>query len=205
MPRAPQIGQEPRSEASLNVTKPTIVAEAYARARAASFTLSCEPEVGALLSVLAAAVPAGGRILELGTGVGTGLAWLVHGLGERSDAELLSIDLDADIQESARQGAWPPWVRFLEGDAAELLPTLGAFDLVFADAPGGKLFGLGHTLDALAPRGVLIVDDMDLGRHTDPELKAALVSVRERLLERPDLLVAEFDIGSGVMLAVRRA
>jgi len=188
----------------LQISLPTIVAQAYARAEAAAFTLSCEPEVGALLSVLAAAVPVNGRVLELGTGVGAGLAWVVHGLGERADAEVVTIDLDADIQALAREPTWPAYVHFLVGDGAALVPTLGHFDLIFADAPGGKLFKLGRTLDALAPYGVLLVDDMDLRRHTDPELKAALAAVREHLLSDSRLHVAELEVGSGVMLAVRR-
>ena len=104
----------------------------------------------------------------------------------------------------SRRAAWPSYVRFLVGDAADLVATLGQFNLIFADAPGGKLFKLRRTLAALAPRGVLLVDDMDLGRHTDPDLKAALVVVRERLLGNPDLHVFEFEVGSGVILAVRR-
>ena len=188
----------------MQVSQPKMVADAYARAEAASFTLSCEPEVGALLSVLAAAVPEGGRVLELGTGIGTGLAWVVHGLGERVDAEVVTIDLDANLQAIAGEPSWPSYVHFLVGDAAELVSTLGQFSLIFADAPGGKLFKLRRTVDALAPHGVLLVDDMDIGRHTDPALKAAIVVVRERLLSNPRLRVAEFEIGSGVMVAVRR-
>jgi hypothetical protein len=49
---------------------PPLVAAAALRASEAGFTFSCEPEVGALLAVLAAHLPAGGRVLELGTGVG---------------------------------------------------------------------------------------------------------------------------------------
>lgn len=189
----------------MSVSQPKIIADAYARAEAASFALSCEPEVGALLSVLAAAVPEGGRILELGTGTGTGLAWVVHGLGERVDAEVITIDIDANLQAIAKERPWPPWVHFLVGDGAELVSTLGRLNLIFADAPGGKLFKLSRTLEALAPRGVLLVDDMDLSRHADPELEAALVVVRERLLSDRRLHVAELEIGSGVMLAVRRS
>jgi hypothetical protein len=56
---------------------PELVAHATALAHRAGFTRSCEPGTGALLAVLAAAVPAGGRILELGTGAGVGTAWLI--------------------------------------------------------------------------------------------------------------------------------
>ena len=37
-------------------------------------------------------------------------------------------------------------------DAEALLPELGAFDLIFADAPAGKWTGLDRTLAALAMR-----------------------------------------------------
>ena len=99
--------------------------DAQIRADQHGFPFSCEPGAGALLSSLAAAVPAEGRILELGTGAGVGLAWL---------------------------------------------PGLGRFHLVFVDAPGGKLEGLDRSIAALEPGGVLVVDDMDLAFHEDPEL-----------------------------------
>jgi len=67
---------------------PASVLAAHERAASAGFQLACEVEVGRLLAALAAVVPDGGRVLEIGTGVGTGLAWLVHGLGARRDVEL---------------------------------------------------------------------------------------------------------------------
>ena len=47
------------------------------------------------------------------------------------------------------------------------LIELSLFDLVFADAPGGKWTGLDSTISALNPGGVLVVDDMDPGRYED--------------------------------------
>lgn len=161
------------------------------------------PAVGALLSALAASVPERGRILELGTGVGMGLAWLIEGLGTRSDVSVTSIDLDPEIQSVAKQGEWPAVVHFERGDGTDLLPGLGKFDLVFADAPGGKLHGLDRSIAALSARGVLIVDDMDLAQHNDPELCSALTKVRQTLLAVPDLYTVELPLGSGVILCVR--
>jgi hypothetical protein len=59
---------------------PGSVLAAYQRAASAGFQLSCEMEMGRLLAALAAAVPRGGRVLEIGTGVGVGwpgwsMAW----------------------------------------------------------------------------------------------------------------------------------
>ena len=56
---------------------PRSVLAAYERAGRAGFQLACEAEVGRLLAALAPAVPRGGRVLEIGTSVGVGLAWLV--------------------------------------------------------------------------------------------------------------------------------
>ena len=61
---------------------PALVAAATDRARSAGFPLSCEPAVGQLL---AAHLPAGARVLELGTGAGVGTAWIASGLLPRDD------------------------------------------------------------------------------------------------------------------------
>ncbi len=80
---------------------PGSVRAAYERASSAGFELACEVEVGRLLAALAAAVPGGGRVLEIGTGVGVGLAWLVHGLGARRDVEVVTVELDDEVQRTA--------------------------------------------------------------------------------------------------------
>ena len=182
---------------------PEGVVAAHERAAATSFELACEAEVGRLLAVLSAAVPKGGRILEIGTGVGVGLAWLVHGLGERADVEVVTVELDDEVQQVARSAPWPPWVRFEPGDGAEAVGRLGKFDLIFPDAPGGKIFKLRQTIAALGPGGVLIVDDMDLTRHDDEDLRAALAVVRRRLVEDAELVCAELSFSSGVIVAVK--
>ncbi len=183
---------------------PESVVAAYERAAKTGFQLACEVEVGGLLAALSAAVPEGGRILEIGTGVGVGLAWLVHGLGERHDVELVTVELDDELQQAARSAPWPSWVRFESGDGAEVVGRLGEFDLIFPDAPGGKIFKLSRTVAALRPGGVLVVDDMDLIRHEDDDLRAALTVVRQRLVDNADLVCAELGFGSGVLLAVKR-
>ncbi|MFD0527957.1 hypothetical protein ACFQ1I_13765 [Kitasatospora arboriphila] len=78
---------------------PPAVAALRAAGAAHGFTLSCEERTGALLAVLAAARP-GGRILELGTGVGEGTAWLLSGMD--ADARLVSVELDGAVQDLAR-------------------------------------------------------------------------------------------------------
>jgi len=52
---------------SVDIPMPSLVQEATARARREGFSLSCDPAVGRLLAVLAVCLPAGARVLELGT------------------------------------------------------------------------------------------------------------------------------------------
>jgi predicted O-methyltransferase YrrM len=183
---------------------PGNVRAAYERASSAGFQLACEVDVGRVLAALAAAVPGGGRVLEIGTGVGVGLAWLVHGLGARRDVEVVTVELDDEVQRTALSAPWPPWVRFESGDGAEAVGGLGQFDLIFPDAPGGKIFELRRTVAALRRGGVLIVDDMDLTRHDDEQLRSALAVVRHRLLSDAELVCAELSFSSGVIVAVKR-
>jgi demethylmenaquinone methyltransferase/2-methoxy-6-polyprenyl-1,4-benzoquinol methylase len=55
--------------------------------------------VGGLIACLANAVPNGGRVLEIGTGSGVGLAWIVHRVGSGTDVEVLSVELDNEIAD----------------------------------------------------------------------------------------------------------
>jgi demethylmenaquinone methyltransferase/2-methoxy-6-polyprenyl-1,4-benzoquinol methylase len=184
---------------------PASVTAALDRADAQGFALSSEPGVGELLSALAAAVPERGRILELGTGAGVGLAWLVEGLGARGDVEVVSVDVDDHLQSLVRQWPWPSWVRFETGDGAELVTTLGSFDLVFADAPGGKTHGLDRTVAALNPGGVLVVDDMAIWPDGDAEQRERIEKVTAELHTFDDLVLADLtDHSSGVILATKR-
>jgi predicted O-methyltransferase YrrM len=196
-------GLKQTTDASDALRVPPAVEAAYARAQASGFGQSSEPEVGRLLSVLAATVPSGGRVLELGTGVGVGLAWIVHGLGRRTDVEVTSVELDREQAALVRAGGWPDWVSIVVGDGAELVARLGTFDLIFPDSPGGKIRNLEATIAALRPGGVLIVDDMDV-RDQEPEWRARLASVRDTLFEDPQLFCAELALPGGVILAARQ-
>ena len=72
------------------ITLPEQVLLATELATQAGFAMSCDPDTGRLLAVLAAAVPSRGRLLELGTGAGVGTAWLTYGLQRTTDVELLT-------------------------------------------------------------------------------------------------------------------
>jgi len=167
--------------------------------------MSCQPAVGRLLAVLAAQLPDRARVLELGTGTGVGTAWIVSGLLPRTDATVLSVEKDQHTAAIAARGDWPSFVELRHGDALDVLARDGAFDLIFADAPGGKWHGLDSTIAALGPHGLLVVDDMTpLPEWTDSH-RAAQERVRRTLLTAPGLISVELAHGSGVILGARAA
>lgn len=184
---------------------PKWVQEALARSKELGFELSCEEFVGRLLSVLSANVRPDGRILELGTGAGVGLSWIVSGLAERKDVKVVTVDTDAELLNEVQKSNWPAFVEFKQEDGAREVTRLGKFDLIFADAPGGKLTNIEGTISALNVNGLLVVDDMDLTQHEDDEpLRNQLRGIIKKILSDERLLCVELPISSGVILAVRQ-
>lgn len=192
------------TNAAMALRIPSSVKAAYDREKTLQFSQSSEPDVGRLLSVLSAMLPREGRVLELGTGAGVGLAWIVHGVADRGDIRVISIERNPNNAALIGAADWPEWVSIMVGDGAELMKTLGLFDLIFADTPGGKVYGLEHTVAALQPGGVLLLDDMDWDRSEDPERIARLAYVRNQLFGNSKLCCTELALSSGVILAARK-
>jgi demethylmenaquinone methyltransferase/2-methoxy-6-polyprenyl-1,4-benzoquinol methylase len=182
---------------------PSEVQAATTAAANVGFAISCHGDVGRLLRVLAAAVRPDGAILELGTGVGVGLAWIVSGLAGRTDVQVLSVERDPDTAATAVKHDWPSFVRLEVGDALDVLRRGDHWDLIFADALAGKWEGLDDTIEALGPGGVLLVDDMTPPIMSEMH-RTKTIEVRHRLLTDPTLVAVEMRWSSGVVVCTRR-
>lgn len=181
---------------------PERVFEATERAAAAGFENSSEPGIGRMLMTLAAAVRPGGRVLEIGTGLGVGTAWLIEGLSTRTDVEMVTIECDPQRAGLASEAAWPEFVRPLIGDVVVEIGALDTFSLVFADAEGGKLYGFDLTLAAVEPHGILVLDDMRFqGRN--PMIEEGVVKARRQILSDDRFVCAEVNWSSGLLIATR--
>jgi demethylmenaquinone methyltransferase/2-methoxy-6-polyprenyl-1,4-benzoquinol methylase len=183
---------------------PPRVHEAYARESELRFDQSSQPDVGGLLALLAAAVPIGGRVLELGTGAGVGLAWMVHGLGDRADVQVTSVELDAKRAARVRASEWPPWVSIVVGDGASLVGELGSFDLIFPDNKSNTGDQLAASIDALRPGGILVMDDTEPSSDDTPARRARLANLHKLLFSNDGLVCTEVGSSTGVMLVVKR-
>ncbi|MEV6417853.1 class I SAM-dependent methyltransferase [Kribbella sp. NPDC051718] len=168
----------------------------------AGFAMSCDERTGSLLTVLAAACP-GGRVLELGTGVGEGTAWLLDGMDAAS--HLVSVELDAAVQAIARAELDDTRVTFVTGDGGEWLESYDGppFDLVFADTWPGKFTHLERALELVVPGGMYLIDDL-LPQPNWPDGHGAAVDrLLAELAERDDFRTVRLSWSTGLLVAAR--
>ena len=122
-----------------------------------------QPEVAQFLKVLFKYNPPR-KILEVGTAIGYSAIYFSE-IGV-SDCEIVTIERNAEIipkaLENFKRAGIENRVTLLEGDAAEVLPTIeGEFDFVFLDAAKGQYSKfLPHCLRLLKVGGTLITDNI---------------------------------------------
>ena len=188
-----------------------------------NFTMASEPKTGALLRVLAASKPAG-RMLELGTGIGVGTAWLLSGMDAAST--LVTVDTNFSFQSVAQRSLGADSrVTFVLEDAVDYLqrqldapgahsssghpsvvyPTAGGFDLVFADALRGKFDGLDEALAVVKPGGFYIVDDLNPQPSWPEGHGEKIEPLITRLSVHPQLHIVPISWASGLVVAVRKS
>ncbi|MGW1767174.1 O-methyltransferase [Streptomyces sp. NPDC002073] len=182
---------------------PRTVPAALAAIDAAGFAMSCDPRTGSLLATLAATKP-GGRIVELGTGVGAGAAWLLDGMDPT--ARLTTVELDSERQMTAIEHlSGDPRIRFHAAGADEWLDSYNGppLDMVYVDCRPGKFERLEDLLDLLAPGGIYIGDDL-LPQPTWPtDHQPRVDEFLERLPGIPNLRTTTLRWASGLVVGAR--
>ena len=141
---------------------PPLVQQAQALAAQLQFPHSSTVEVGRPLHLLVRHIQRG-VIGEIGTGCGVGAAWIVSALAPQST--FVTVELDP-----ARAGAGRtfftvfPNVHVLEGDWHALL-AYAPFELLFVDGGSAKQYEPDVVLAALAPGGLVVLDDLTPEEH----------------------------------------
>lgn len=189
-----------------NLNPPPVINELAQTATSLNFTISSDLLTGSLLRTLAASKP-GGEILELGTGVGMGTAWLLAGMD--AAAHLTTVDRNEETTASARRlmGS-DPRVTFQLMDGTAFIHSCHEqqrmFDLIFADSVPGKFAALDETLAILKKGGLYVVDDI----NPQPGWSADHLPKVEHLLSvlesRVDLSITKLNWSVGLLIAVKR-
>ena len=129
----------------------------------------------------------GVRYLEVGVFEGRSFTWMIDHVLTAPDARATAVDVfypSADYEARFRRNValtgMAGRVEILNGPSAELLRGFppAAFDLVYVDgshSPGPVFCDLANAWVALAPGGVMILDDYELHPHFPPELRIAPV------------------------------
>ncbi|HEY1216956.1 MAG TPA: class I SAM-dependent methyltransferase [Bryobacteraceae bacterium] len=183
--------------------KPELVQRIEEVGRRYNFALSSDEEFGQLLRSLARSRP-GGNILEVGSGIGVGAAWLLDGMDEASS--LVTIEVHEGVarvcSDLLKQDARACVVN---ADAVEWLSEYGGepFDMIFADTTSVKYSRRDVLIDNLAMGGILIFDDLLPQPKWVESHHERVARFREEIFEEPALDPVILDWASGVMIAAR--
>ena len=185
------------------VNLPALLPSIEAKCEEIGFTMPSDRLAGSLVRSLVASRP-GGSFLELGTGVGLSLCWMVDGMDARSS--LTTIDNDPELSAIAEE-------YFGEDKRVEIICEDGSqwiqhhltdkFDLIFADAWPGKYSDLEEVLSMVKIGGFYMIDDM-APQPNWPEGHADKVKQLIAYLEgRKDLSITKMNWSTGVILATK--
>lgn len=143
--------------------------------------------------------------MELGTGTGLALSWILSGADAQSS--VISIDNDPALIDLAK-------TFFAKDSRLELICQDGnawiksykgePFDLIFADAWPGKFDLLEETLELLVDGGIYIIDDL-LQQPNWPEGHKEKVEALIKKLETNEKLnLTKLNWSTGLIIATKR-
>ncbi|GAA4706816.1 putative O-methyltransferase YrrM [Promicromonospora umidemergens] len=184
------------------LTRPDMLAVVQESAARVGFRMSCEDLTGTLLATLVASKPRG-RFLEIGTGVGAGVAWMLSGMD--AGASLTTIEINPLFHTAAAVTfVDDPRVEFVCADAGEWLREYDGdpFDLAFVDWRPGKFDQLDTLIDLLTPGGLYVVDDL-LPQDTWPADHPERVDQFWAGWPRADMVATPMGWASGLLVAAK--
>ncbi len=158
------------------------------------------------------------QILEIGTAVGFSAGLMSRYL--QKGGSITTIDrfevMLQDARKNIKRMGLENTIHILEGDAADILPTLeGPYDVIFLDAAKGQYGNfLPHLLRLLPVGGLLIVDDVLQGgsiaetRYSVPRRQRTIHKRMRQFLwditHHPALETSIVPIGDGVALCYKK-
>ncbi|RZL48105.1 MAG: methyltransferase domain-containing protein [Pedobacter sp.] len=144
----------------IDIKLPKHYAEIKLESTSIGFSMLSDLQTGSLLRTLVSSKP-NGYFLEIGTGTGLSLTWMVDGIDNSS--KIISIENTQEFQSIAN-------TYFDNNENVELICEDAniwikenqdkRFDLIFADAWPGKYETLTETLNLVKVGGFYIIDDM---------------------------------------------
>lgn len=201
---------------SLNPGNTGILESMETEALAAHVPIIRKEMQGVLKTVLAMSCPS--QILEVGTAVG--FSTLLMAQYNPASCHITTIEnYEKRIpvaRNNFKRAGMDEQITLLEGDAAEILPTLTeVYDFIFMDAAKGQyIYFLPEIMRLLAPGGILVSDNVlqegdILDSHYIVPRRNRTIHKRMReylyeLTHREDLTTSILPVGDGITLSVKR-
>lgn len=175
-----------------------------AKCKEIGFTMPSDIYIGTFLKTLITSKPKA-NLLELGTGVGLSLVWMIEGMDKYS--KLTTIDNDPQLIEIAK-GFFEEdeRVEIVLADGAEWIKNYNdvQFDLIFADAWPGKYSEIDEMLELVKVGGFYLIDDM-LTQPNWPEGHQEKVNdLVDYLEKRDDFNLTKMNWSTGIIMASRK-
>ncbi len=168
------------------------------------FTMPSDIYIGTLLKTLIASKPQS-NVLELGTGIGLSLSWMIDGLDNSS--KLTTVDNDSELIKIAKEFfGQDERVNIICADGAEWIKNYHGekFDLVFADAWPGKYSEIEEILDLIKIGGFYVIDDMKVQPNWPEGHEDNVKRLIDYLEKRTDFSLTKMDWSTGVIIMTKR-
>lgn len=183
--------------------KPKILSIIEQKSAEIGFTMPSDIYIGTLLKTLISSKP-NGKFLELGTGIGLSLAWMLDGMDENST--LTTVDNDQKLIDIANENFGEDHrLKIICADGAKWIKEYNGdkFDLIFADAWPGKYTELEETLDMLKIGGFYIIDDMIVQPNWPKGHQDNVDQLIKDLEDRKNLTLTKINWSTGLLVAVK--
>ncbi|MGB3775555.1 MAG: class I SAM-dependent methyltransferase [Leeuwenhoekiella sp.] len=168
------------------------------------FDMPSDPVFGNFLKMLVASKP-NANILELGTGTGLSLSWMVDGMDTSS--HVLSLDNEEKFLKIARKYFKNDHrVSILCADGAAWIDTYEGplFDLIFADTWPGKFNLLPETLKLVKAGGFYLIDDLKPQENWPEGHNQKVEYLMNYLQSREDFISTYLDWSTGILILCKK-
>lgn len=184
---------------------PSIYSKVETKSKEIGFTMPSDLYVGTLLKTLISSKP-NGRFLELGTGIGLSLSWMIEGMNVNS--KLITVDNDPKLSQIANHffGSNPQIEIICEDGTQWIQNYIGnKFDLIFADAWPGKYSETDEILNLLTIGGFYIIDDMTAQSNWPDGHQNHVDNLILYLENREDITLTKMNWSTGIIIATKTA
>jgi len=184
--------------------KPKVHSDIEKKCEEVGFTMPSDLYIGTFLKTLITSKPKS-NLLELGTGIGLSLSWMIDGIDEES--KLISVDNDPKLIAIAQDffGS-DPRVEIVCQDGTEWIKGYKGekFDLVFADAWPGKYSETDEILELIKVGGFYIIDDMATQPNWPDGHEENVAQLVDYLENRDDFNLTKMNWSTGLIVCVKK-